>query len=168
MHPRNFAFALGVTGFFAVASVAHTWTATLQSKDGSNISGSARVEQVVKPTADTAMPRDTTMPKDMKKDDGGYSATVTVTGAKPSTNLAWHVHQGKCAETPGAIVGRESDYAKLSTDDKGNGSVTSTLPISLVERSEYSLSVHRGPDKASGVSACGDLVLTKTQAGLGQ
>jgi len=157
MHTRNFAFALGAAGLLTAASVAHTWTATLQAKDGSSIGGTARVEQLLTTTTDT------TMPRDMKKDDG-YNATVTVTGAKPSAKLAWHVHQGKCSETPGAIVGSESDYTNISTDDKGNGSVTAKLPISLAERGEYSLSVHKGADKVSGIAACGDLVLTKTQA----
>lgn len=64
----HFSVALGALGVLALVAVnPHSWTATLQSQDGSSISGTARVEAPgaptpVSPMDTTTPPRDTVQP----------------------------------------------------------------------------------------------------------
>jgi len=167
MDINGLALGLGIAGLLGAAG-GRTWTATLRSTDGTNLSGTARVEWNPKPvpdvTMDTTMKRDTVAEREMAGRDERYTATVTVSGARPAASLAWQVHHGKCSPTPGPIVGDDSAYQNIVTDDKGTGTAAAKISGVMKDVTDYSVSVRGGSDQAAAVVACGELSLIKTQA----
>jgi hypothetical protein len=106
----------------------------LQPAGDSRLSGSAVVEAV---TADSTR------------------ATIQVAGAKPGSDLAWHIHFGACGGK-GRIFGAQTAYPvlKAGPDGKAMGSVT--LPAALSAAGEYSVTVHKSSTDMTP-AACGGL-----------
>jgi hypothetical protein len=146
--------ALSAAGAFALVTWAPSWTADIKATDGSTITGTATVDSrtAAKPmTSDTAMPA-----KPEVKDE--LSATVSVSKAKANASLAWHVHNGKCGANAGTIVGDETGYRNLTTNEKGDGTVTATIAGAALDAGQdYSVMVHGGGSKTTPAIACGDL-----------
>jgi hypothetical protein len=119
---------LGLTGL-TLGSGLSVWIATLDAKDNSGITGTARVESAGKDSV---------------------SATINVKGAAANTSLTWAIHSGKCA-APGAMRG--AGYSAIQIDSTGAGSATSVVAVAV--DGDNSVIVH-GSSAGSAV-ACGDL-----------
>jgi hypothetical protein len=175
----HFTVALGTLGLLAlVGTSAATWTAKLEGKDGSTVSGTVRIE-----TAPPAMPKDTTYPKrdtlipprDTTQPPnaepaaatapagGDFRATVSITNAPQNSTLSWHVHQGKCGSN-GAVVGTATAYMPIKVDARGSGTASASVTATLQEKGEYYADVHASPDNAGPVTACGTLEYQRTKA----
>ena len=133
MVPKLVLAAMGVVGWIGVHSDVKVWTATLLQKDGSGISGTARLE---------AVEHDSTR------------ATVTVKGAAPNAALSWGIHTGKCS-APGAMLGGGGAYQSVQADSSGGGSATSTLKFEPKSGTDYSVIVHGSAE--GSIAACGEL-----------
>ncbi|MGH7559522.1 MAG: hypothetical protein ACRENB_00735 [Gemmatimonadales bacterium] len=166
---RTNLFGAALSAGVLMVAATSTWNAQLEPKGGSGIRGMARVEtggpgpmMRDTPVRDTTPkdPRDTTAydpARSAVADGGGATASVSIEGAKSGKSLAWHVHQGKCSDTPGPIVGAETAYQSITVDDRGKGSSNASIRASLREGMDYSVSVHGGPSKTDAVVSCGDL-----------
>lgn len=121
----------------AALSSAHKWTAILQPSGDSILTGTAVVEEV---SADS------------------LAAEIQLSGAKPGSEIAWHIHLGTCADK-GMILGAEGAYPllKVGTDGRATGGVT--VAGSLPEQGEYSISVHKSSGGMNSI-ACGSLKST--------
>lgn len=136
----------------AFVADAPTWTTTLTPTDGSTLAGSATVAPAsASPTAAGQRPAPPTR----------YLATISITGAKPRATLAWRVQEGKCGSA-GTVVGAETDYPAITSDDRGGGTARATVSAELVEQKAYSV-VLQGAG-APTASACGDLAASPTGA----
>jgi len=133
MVPKLMLAALGTAGWITVGSSLKVWTAALDEKDGSGVSGSARVETI--------------------KDDS-VRATVNIKGAASKASLSWGIHTGKCAAL-GAMLGGGGVYQAVQADSSGGGSATSSLKLEFKSGTDYSVVVHGSP--AGSVAACGEL-----------
>lgn len=174
----HFTVVLGTLGLLALASTnPATWTAKLDSKDGTAITGTARVETVdVTPQRDTTMPptdtlvppRDTTppMPGGPTSETLGSNQvriTLTINGAPANTTMAWHLHQGKCGSN-GALIGDANAYTPVQVDGSGSATATTTISAALQERGEYYADVHASAEQGASVAACGSLEYQRTRA----
>ncbi|HEX9895456.1 MAG TPA: CHRD domain-containing protein [Gemmatimonadales bacterium] len=166
----HFTVALGTLGLLAlVGSNPATWTAKLEGKDRSAISGTARVEAPAAPavTPDPAMPPRDTMPppapEPAKPMDNQLRATLSITNAPQNATLSWHVHQGKCGSN-GPIVGSSAAYQPVKVDAQGSGTASASVTASLQEKGEYYADVHSSQDQGAQVAACGTLEYQRTRA----
>jgi hypothetical protein len=162
---RTYLVGLTLSMSVLTLSANPNWTATLGPRGGSGIRGSASVESeggpapVVRDTmARDSARRDTTA---YPTDQGGAEAakaSVSVEGARSGGMHIWHVHQGRCSDTPGAVVGDQNAYQPMTADERGRASASATLRgVTLKEGEEYSVSVHSGASPSDPVAACGDL-----------
>jgi hypothetical protein len=113
------------------------WTAMLQPFGDSRLSGTAVVEGV---TVDSTR------------------ATIQVAGAKPGSDLAWHVHSGACGGK-GQIFGAQSAYPALKAGPDGKAMGSVTLAAALASSGEYSVTVHKSSTDMTP-AACGGLKST--------
>ena len=148
--------ALGLV--VAIAANPAVWTAKLEGKDGSKITGTARVETVapVTPPRDSATPPTAAMPA---ADE--LRVTVTVSNAAPNSTLSWTLRSGEC-DNKGAdvkVVGAASGSVKV--DAQGAGTATSQVKATLPASGDFHVAVnsHEGSGK---LAACGDLEPAKT------
>jgi hypothetical protein len=135
MARRN--FAVGVILLPAAAALAFTfkeWSATLQPKNGSTVSGTAAVQT---------------------KDGDSLVATIQVKGAKLGERNPWHVHIGGC-DSSGAPVGEATRYAPITIREDGTGESTARVTATLTVGTAYSVNVHRSPSDLAVIS-CGNL-----------
>ena len=169
----HFTVALGTLGLLALVSNPASWSAKLESKDGSGIGGTARVETS---GPSMAMPKDTMAPPPrpdtappappagvQPASSNSAKVTLTITGAKANSTLAWHLHQGKCGSN-GSLIGDANAYTPLKVDATGSGNATTTVSAALTEKGEYYADVHASADQGSTVSACGNLEYQRTRA----
>jgi hypothetical protein len=92
------------------------------------------------------------------KATGSFTVKLTLTGMKPSTQHANHVHKGSCAKA-GPI---DKSLQTISADASGSGTQTSTVPADFAIPPEgWYVNVHTGPDitqPGQGAPiACGDI-----------
>jgi hypothetical protein len=124
------------------------WTAKLDGKDGSKISGTARVETVAPtpPPADSAMP-----PAGGAVSAGDLKVTVTVNNAAPNSSLTWNLRSGECdgkvaeAHTVGGASG------SIKVDAQGTGTASTQVKANLPAGSDFHVAVNDG----AKVAACG-------------
>lgn len=161
---RTYLFGLTLSMSVLTLSANPNWTATLSPRSGSGIRGSASVESAGPPapvmrdtmTRDSARRDTATSPTE--KADGDAKASVSVEGARSGGMHIWHVHQGRCSDTPGPVVGDQNAYQPMTADERGRASASATLRgVTLKEGEEYSVSVHSGASPGDPVAACGDL-----------
>jgi len=130
------------------------WTAKLDGKDGSKISGTARVETI----APAPMPTDSASPPTGTPSMGELKVTVTVNNAAPNSSLTWNLRSGECdgkvaeAHTVGGATG------SIKVDAQGTGTVSTQVKANLAEGSDFHVAVNDG----AKVAACGDLEAAKT------
>jgi hypothetical protein len=129
------------------------WTAKLDGKDGSKISGTARVETV----APTPAPTDSAMPP-AGASTGDLKVTVTVNNAAPNASLTWDLRSGECdgkiaeAHTVGGASG------SIKVDAQGTGTASTQVKANLPAGSDFHVAVNDG----GKVAACGNLEAAKT------
>ena len=161
---RTYLFGLTLSMSVLTLSANPNWTATLGPRGGSGIRGSASVESAGGPapvmrdtmTRDSARRDTTTYPTEPAA--GEAKASVSVEGAKSGGMHIWHVHQGRCSDTPGPVVGDQNAYQPMTADERGRATASATLRgVTLKEGEEYSVSVHSGASASDPVAACGDL-----------
>ena len=130
------------------------WTAKLDSKDGSKISGTARVETV----APAPTPTDSATPPTGTPSMGDLQVTVTVNNAAPNSNLSWNLRSGECdgkvaeAHTVGGASG------SIKVDAQGTGTASTQVKANLPAGSDFHVAVNDG----GKVAACGNLEAAKT------
>lgn len=119
----------------AVAAVTR-WSATLEPKADSKISGKATVEAVGTDSS---------------------RASIQISGGKAGSEYPWHIHNGACgAGAPGAIVGNPTAYPVLTAGPDGNASASVVLPGAPMTSGDYSVTVHRSKTDKTPAS-CGTL-----------
>lgn len=113
---------------------AHKWAAILQPVGDSVLTGTAVVEEV--------------------RSDS-LSAEIQLSGARPGSEITWHIHLGSCADR-GMILGLEGAYPalKVGADGKARGGVT--VAGALPAQGEYSITVHKSNSEMTPL-ACGSL-----------
>ena len=111
-----------------------SWRASLQSMNGTSISGSATV---------TPAP-------------GGSTANNNIRDAVAGAVHPWHVHVGTCS-TGGGIAGPASAYSPLNVTSGGNANSSAQLPMTLDPTQSYHVNVHNSPSDMGTIVACGDL-----------
>ena len=116
-----------------------TWHASLQSMNGTNVSGSATVAPA----------------------PGGSTATINIRDAAAGAVHPWHVHVGTCS-TGGGIAGPASAYSPLNVTAGGNANSTAQLPMTLDPTQSYHVNVHNSPSDMGTIVACGDLHPTRS------
>lgn len=120
------------------AGATATWHASLQSTNGTDMSGRATVSP----------------------NPGGATATVSLERATPGDVLPWHVHTGTCA-SGGGVFGPASAYTPLTVTGGGNASGTASLPSMLDPTQHYHVNIHKSPSDMGTIIACGDLAISK-------
>lgn len=151
---------VGVGLIAALGAGSAAWTARLESRDGSRISGTARVEAVTQPMMP---PKDSLVPPGAKSDGATESpdlrVTITVSNAPAKGALTWHLHSGKCgaanAGVGTTVVGSPSSYDAIKVDAQGNGAATVMVRGTLLPGGDYYVAIH-GADLEK-LSACGNL-----------
>jgi len=73
-------------------------------------------------------------------DDARTRASVTLPGLLPSGTYAWGVYEGSC-ESPGRLMGSESDYPVIEPDDNSMGSFTAVINDNLTANGNYVLQI---------------------------
>lgn len=117
-----------------VTQRAQVWNATVNSRQGSGVAGTARA---VVNGAETRV-------------------TLSLMGAQPRTAHPWHIHQGTCA-SGGPIVGSAGAYPALLVGSTGQGQASAAVGASLNEAQNYHVNVHASPNDMGTIVACGDL-----------
>jgi hypothetical protein len=140
----------------AVAANPSVWTAKLDGKDGSKITGTARVETVapVTPPRDSATPpASTPMPAGDE-----LRVTVTVSNAAPNSTLTWNLRSGECSTRTEEVKSVGSATGSVKVDAQGSGTATSQVKATLPATGDFHVAVSDG----GKVAACGDLEAAKT------
>jgi hypothetical protein len=73
-------------------------------------------------------------------DDSRSRASVTLPGLLPSGTYAWGVYEGSC-ESPGRLMGSESDYPIIEPDDNSMGSFTAVINDNVTSSGSYVLQI---------------------------
>jgi hypothetical protein len=116
----------------------HEWKAVLAPASGSNITGTAEVEE---------------------EDKGKTTeAEISIKGATAGAELPWHVHVGKCG-SKGAVVGAGSAYPALKVKEDGSAKAEAKLDIPAPTSGEYYVNVHKSATDLKTIVSCGDLVM---------
>lgn len=110
------------------------WSATLDSRNNSNVRGTATAKSAV----------------------AGAGISITISGAPAGGRHPWHVHRGTCANT-GSILGGADEYPVLEPASNGTASASANIEVALSEDSQYSVNVHKSPTELGVIVACGDL-----------
>lgn len=117
-----------------LSDVVGDWSATLQPRNNSGVSGTVRAQAAVAATG----------------------VTITVTGATPNSHHPWHVHTGTCA-TGGPVYGAATAYPALHIGANGGATATASIGVALNEEQRYHVNVHRSETEMNVIISCGDL-----------
>ena len=146
--------ALGLIA--ALVANPSVWTAKLDGKDGSKVSGTARVETV----APTPPPADSANPPagNPTPSTGELRISVTVNNAAPSSTLSWTLRSGECDDKVAETHTVGSATGSITVDAQGTGTATTQVKANLPADSDFHVAVNDG----AKVAACGDLEPAKT------
>ena len=164
---------VGLGLVLALGAGSAVWTARLDGKDGSKISGTAQVESItIVPPSDSAiLPKDTIPPSGTSTTPAKASpeelrVTVTLSNAPAHASLSWYLYSGSCnASSAGdaeTILGLPSSYSPVKVDGSGNGSTTVAVRGAQVG---IGGSYYVGVLAAGKLAACGNLEAPKTSTG---
>lgn len=148
----------------AAAANPSVWTAKLEGKDGSKITGTARVETgmvTATPDRDTTMPsRDTTKSQTSHAhtETGDVRVTITVNNAPPNASLTWAIRTHECHDASAEVKDIASATGAITVDASGNGTTTSSVKATLPTTGDLHVVVNDGAKQA----ACGNLEAAKT------
>ena len=163
MLPVQFPVSLGL--ILALGAGSATWTARLDGKDGSKISGTAQVSTPVMPPSDSATPPKDSMPAPTPAAPTELQVTINLSNAPANATLSWYLYSGSCSESNAgaaeSIQGVPSTYTPIKVDGSGNGSATSTIRGAQVETGNYYVGIIAG----GKLAACGNLEPSKTSTG---
>jgi hypothetical protein len=151
------------------------WTAKLEGKDGSKITGTARVESAATVTTtprDSAMPpRDTTMRDTTAQRDnmtttttgaGDLRVTINVSNAPQNTTLLWSIREGECDHKGTEVKVVSGATGNITVDAQGNGTATSQVKATLPANADDLHVAVYGRQEAGKLAACGELEAAKT------
>jgi len=89
---------------------------------------------------------------------GSTVATVSITGGKAGAVYPWHVHVGKCGQTPGGKVwGDPSAYKPLTAGADGSAKGTATIAMAVPTSGDYYVNIHASPSDMGTIVSCGNL-----------
>ena len=150
---------VGLSLVLALGAGSAVWTAKLDGKDGSKISGTAQVESatLMPPSDSTTPPKDSTTTAHPSPTE--LRVTVTLSNAAANASLSWYLYSGSCnagsAGDAESIVGLASSYVPVKIDGSGNGSTTTTVRGVQIGTGNY----YVGIIAAGGgkLAACGNL-----------
>jgi len=156
----------------ALGAGSAVWTARLDGKDGSKISGTAQVESIpLTPPSDSAIPPKDTIPPaatvttPAKASPDELRVTLTLSNAPANASLSWYLYSGTCGDTNAgdveSILGVPSSYSPIKVDGSGNGTTTSMIRGAHVATGTY----YVGILAAGKLAACGNLEPSKTSTG---
>ena len=156
---------IGLALALALGAGSEVWTARLEGRDGSKISGIAQVESrpVSSPGDSAVSPRDTLAPVPTPaRPSGELKVTISLSDAPKNASLSWYLYSGTCsAESAGdaeSIVGLPSSYSPIKVDGSGNGTATSMIRGGQVGAGNYYVGIISG----GALAACGNLEPSKT------
>lgn len=153
----------GLALVLALGAGSAVWTARIDGKDGSKISGTAQVEsRSMTPRADSASPPADTLPRATPASPAELQVTINLSGAPKNGSLSWYLYSGGCNDANAGAVesiqGVPSSYSPVKTDGSGNGSTTVTIRGARLDNGNYYVGVIAGGELA----ACGNLEPTRT------
>lgn len=138
----------------ALGASSAAWTARLEGREGSKISGTAQVEAVPVMPKDTVPADSTTTSRPASNE---LRVTVTLSKAPENASLSWYLYSGSCSAASAgdaeSIVGLPSSYAPIKIDGSGNGTTTVTIREAQVGTGTHYVGVLAG----GKVAACGNL-----------
>ena len=143
--------AIGVA--VAIGVNPSVWTAKLDGKDGSKISGTARVETL----APVPPPQDSTTPPATGASTGELRITVTVNNAAPNSTLSWDLRSGECDSKVAETHTVGSATGSIKVDPQGTGTVTTQVKANLPADADFHVAVNDG----GKLAACGELEAAK-------
>ena len=159
---------IGLAGLvLALGAGSAAWTAKIEGRDGSKITGTAQVESASAITDSATAPRDTTAPADTTPKPatpppGEVRVTISLDNAPANASLSWYLYNGKCsAESAGdaeSIVGVTSSYSPIKVDASGHGTITLPIRGAEIGTGMYYVGIIAG----GKLAACGDLEQSKT------
>jgi len=162
---------VGLGLVLALGAGSAVWTARLDGKDGSKISGTAQVESTpVVPPGDSMIPPKDTIPPagtstPAKASPEELRVTVTLSNAPANASLSWYLYSGTCNDMNAgdveSILGVPSSYSPIKVDGSGNGTTTSMIRGARVADGSY----YVGVLAAGKLAACGNLEASKTSTG---
>lgn len=162
MLPLQIPVGLGV--LLALGAGSGVWTAKLDGRDGSKISGTAQVESIpVMPPSDSAIPpRDTIPPAGStaraQASPEELRVTVTLSNAPANASMSWYLYSGTCSASSAgdaeSILGLPSSYSPVKVDGSGNGSTSIVVRGAQVGTGG---SYYVGILAAGTLAACGNL-----------
>ena len=163
MLPVHVPVGLGL--ILALGAGSAAWTARLDGKDGSKISGTAQVESTpAMPPSDSATPPKDSMPATTPAAPAELRVTITLSNAPANSSLSWYLYSGSCndanAGAAESILGVPSTYNPVKVDGSGNGSTTSSIRGAQVESGNYYVGILGG----GKLTACGNLEPAKTSS----
>lgn len=163
---------VGLSLILALGAGSAAWTAKLDSKDGSKISGTARVETVLPamtpPKDSVTPPKDSTPVAPAEASPEELRVSITVAGAPANASLGWGLYTGKCGDSnagaASAALGMPASYTPIKIDAQGNGTATSMVKGGPSPASgDYYVGVQR--PEGGKLAACGNLEPAKTSTG---
>ena len=83
-------------------------------------------------------------------------ASVTLPGLLPAGTYAWGVYEGSC-ESPGRLMGSESDYPMIEPDSNSRGSFTAVINDNLTSDGAYVLQIFTNGGTRDTVLGCSRL-----------
>jgi hypothetical protein len=131
---RDAGAVLAVAATAVLALSFKEWSATLQSQNGSTVTGTATAQ----PAAGDSL-----------------IVGIRIKGARSGDTNPWHVHSGGC-DSSGAVIGDPSRYAAMTIRADGADETTARVKTLLTVGVPYSVNVHRSPTDMT-VIACGNL-----------
>jgi hypothetical protein len=150
---------IGLGLVLALSAGPEVWTARLEGRDGSRITGIAQVESMSVAPADTS--------PTPARASGDLKVTVTLSDAPKNASLSWYLYSGSChAESAGdaeAIIGLPSSYDRIKVDGSGNGTTTSMIRGGQVGAGKYYVAIHAAG--GGRLAACGNLEPATTSTG---
>jgi hypothetical protein len=171
---------VGLGLILAMGAGSTVWTAKLDSKDGSKISGTARVESVPVVTPPVTPPKDSLIPPKDSVSQASTSATsseaspeelrvtITLSNAPANASLVWNLYSGKCSDSgagaPSSVLGTPSSYSPVKIDGQGNGTSTAMVRGAKVTGDDYYIGVLRA-EPGGKLAACGNLEPAKVSTG---
>jgi hypothetical protein len=111
------------------------YSATLSPVGGSGVSGTAMIHGM----------------------NGRQMVEISISGARPSATLPWHIHSGSCADGMTPIVGDPANYTALGTSNDGTARIMADLPVNFVAGQKFHVNVHASPSDMGTIVACGDI-----------
>lgn len=141
-----------LAGLGAIAIGASTkWTAALDSKDGSQVAGTATVEPFASgpgpmPVADSNSVRSVPAAPDSAR------ALISLKGSAKGLH-PWHIHAGTCGAI-GSVVGTMANYPLITIGQDGWG--TAQAVVAGLGSGDHVVAVHSGTSNTATI-ACGKL-----------